>query len=220
MKQFWKKTLWRFDRAYSANSAWKPALWVAGSLLFFVLVFWLLGLLWYLTPYGYNKPYGTPRIVETLSLLLSPGSYPRASVLPYLFQAVVSLFGAVFFTAFLIATFNRVLANRVDNYRNGVSRYYFDNHILILGGGNQALRIINSIASKQEYQGKDVVVLSARNTQTVREQLLPYLSPDAQKMVLTFYFGSYNMELLLTFLYSARKMSLGRIHSMWSVGKR
>ena len=194
MKQFWKKTLWRFDRAYSANSAWKPALWVAGSLLFFVLVFWLLGLLWYLTPYGYNKPYGTPRIVETLSLLLSPGSYPRASVLPYLFQAVVSLFGAVFFTAFLIATFNRVLANRVDNYRNGVSRYYFDNHILILGGGNQALRIINSIASKQEYQGKDVVVLSARNTQTVREQLLPYLSPDAQKMVLTFYFGSYNME--------------------------
>ena len=57
MKQFWKKTLWRFDRAYSANSAWKPALWVAGSLLFFVLVFWLLGLLWYLTPYGYNKPY-------------------------------------------------------------------------------------------------------------------------------------------------------------------
>ena len=194
MKQFWKKTLWRFDRAYSANSAWKPALWVAGSLLFFVLVFWLLGLLWYLTPYGYNKPYGAPRIVETLSLLLSPGSYPRASVLPYLFQAVVSLFGAVFFTAFLIATFNRVLANRVDNYRNGVSRYYFDNHILILGGGNQALRIINSIASKQEYQGKDVVVLSARNTQTVREQLLPYLSPDAQKMVLTFYFGSYNME--------------------------
>ena len=96
MKQFWKKALWHFDRAYSANSAWEPALWVAGSLLFLVLVFWLLGLLWYLTPYGYNKPYGIPRIVETLSLLLSPGSFPRQSVLPYLFQAVVSLFGIVF----------------------------------------------------------------------------------------------------------------------------
>lgn len=194
MKQFWKKALWHFDRAYSANSAWKPALWVAGSLLFLVLVFWLLGLLWYLTPYGYNKPYGIPRIVETLSLLLSPGSFPRQSVLPYLFQAVVSLFGIVFFTAFLIATFNRVLANRVDSYLGGHSRYYFDNHILILGGGSQALSIINSIASKQEYQGKDVVLLSARNAWTVREQMLPYLTPDAQKMVLTFYFGSYNME--------------------------
>ena len=194
MKQFWKKTLWRFDRAYSANSALKPALWVAGSLLLFVLLFWLIGLLWYLTPYGYNKPYGTPRIVETLSLLLSPGNFPRASVLPYLFQAVVSLFGAVFFTAFLIATFNRVLVNRVDNYLNGYSRYYFENHILILGGGSQIPSIINSIASKQEYQGKDVVILSARNTQAVKEQILPLLTPDAQKMVLTFYFGSYGME--------------------------
>lgn len=194
MKQFWKKALWHFDRAYSANSAWKPALWVAGSLLFLVLLFWLIGLLWYLTPYGYNKPYGIPRIVETLSLLLSPGSFPRQSVLPYLFQSVVSLFGIVFFTAFLIATFNRVLANRVDSYLGGHSRYYFDNHILILGGGSQALSIINSIASKQEYQGKDVVLLSARNAWTVREQMLPYLTPDAQKMVLTFYFGSYNME--------------------------
>lgn len=194
MKQFWKRTLWHFDRAYSANSAWKPALWVAASLLLFVLLFWLVGLLWFLTPYGYNKPYGIPRIVETLSLFLSPGNFPRASVLPYLFQAVVSLFGAVFFTAFLIATFNRVLANRVDNYWGGYSRYYFENHILILGGSSQVSNIINSIASKQEYQGKDVVILSARNTQAVREQLLPFLTPDAQKMVLTFYFGSYGME--------------------------
>ena len=194
MKQLYKKALWYFDRAFSANSAWKPTLWVAVSLLLFTLVFWLIGLLWYLTPVGYANPAGTPRIVEILGLLMSPGSYPLDSALPYLFQAVVSLFGAVFFTAFLVATFNRVLANRVANYINGHTRYYFENHILILGGSSHALRVINAIATKQEYQGKDVVVLSSRNAQSVREQLLPYLTPEAKKMVLTIYFGGYTME--------------------------
>jgi hypothetical protein len=71
----------------------------------------------------------------------------------------------MFFTAFLISTFSNVLTNRAASHRKGFLRYWFSDHVLILGGSKVAVGILKSIASDEQLRKKEVVILSNKDAE-------------------------------------------------------
>lgn len=80
-------------------------------------------------------------------------------------------------------------ANRMARCRQGRVRYRFDSHILIMGGGDATVEMLNAIATNREWAEKDVVVLSSQDADTVRDRLATGLSPEGCGLRTTVYHG-------------------------------
>ena len=194
MNKLWQRTLWHFDRTYNSHRAWQPLLWPLGLCLALVILFGLIGLCWPSSPLTVALSGGLPRLVETTGLLLSPGSFPLRSSLPYLLQLVIVLAGLLFVIAFLIATANHILTQRSDSYLQGLSRYHFDNHILILGGSNTLVSLLQTIDDDETLRRKDIVILSSLFTPILRDSVLQRLTPQQRQLSLVFYHGNRNLD--------------------------
>ena len=83
---------------------------------------------------------------------------------------------------------------RVARSREGYCRYSFDNHILVLGGGDMLEDVLEAIAARSEWAEREVVVLSSRPAAEVRKRLETRLNPDAAQLSLTLYYGSRTLE--------------------------
>ena len=152
MNKYWQRLLWHFDRAYNSRRAWQPLLWPLGLCLALIVIFGLTGLCWPSSSPSVALNGGQPRLVETTGLLLSPGSFPLHSGMPYALQLIIVFAGLLLVTAFLIATVSHILTRRSDSYLQGLTRYHFNNHILILGGGSTVASILKSIADDETLQ--------------------------------------------------------------------
>lgn len=84
--------------------------------------------------------------------------------------------------------------NRVMRYREGLSRYGFENHILILGADNTLEEILEAIAIRSEWASKDIVILSSRPAAEVRLRLATRLSPEANNLSVTVCHGERTAE--------------------------
>ena len=182
IKPLWKRTLWHLDQSLDSNQAWRPLLWPLALGLFFILLFWLIGLLWPLSPLTLSTAGGVPRWVETTALFLNAGQFPLRSQLPFLFQALIAIVGTAAFTALFVAILTIVLTNRLDNYRKGLSRYYFENHILVLGGSREVVNLFLNPDSLSIIQGQTVLILTEGDARQLREYLLANL-PDSGRTV-------------------------------------
>ena len=194
MNKHWQRTLWHFDRTYNSHRAWQSLLWPLGLCLALVILFGLIGLCWPSSPHTVALSGGLPRLVETTGLLLSPGSFPLGSSLPYLLQLVIVLASLLLVIAFLIATANHILTQRSDSYLQGLTRYWFDNHILILGGSNTLVNLLQTIADDETLRHKDIVILSNLFTPILRDSVLQRLTPQQRQLSLVFYHGNRNLD--------------------------
>ena len=84
--------------------------------------------------------------------------------------------------------------NRAARRRKGLLRYHFDNHILILGGGEMVVELLDAIAARQDWMGKNVVALSSQDAGQVRDRLATRLSPEARELAITVYHGVRTSE--------------------------
>ena len=194
MKKYWQRTLLLFDRTFNAHRAWQVLLWPLGLCLALLLLFGLIGLCWPSSPLSIVLNGGHPRLVETSALLLSPGSFPFHSGMPYALQFIIVLAGLLLVTAFLIATVSYLLSRRSDRYLQGLSRYYFDNHILILGGSKTTVSLLQTIANDETLREKDIVILSTLFTPLLRDSILQHLTPQQRQLSLVFYHGNRNLD--------------------------
>ena len=194
MNKYWKRLLWRFDRSFSSNRAWKPLLWVVGMCVCPTLVFWIFGTLWEMPPYVDGGHTGGACIDEVIRLMIGGSNYPIDSRMPHWYQLLIVFFGTMFFTAFLISTLSNVLANRAASHRKGYLHYYFSNHILILGGSKMVLGLLKTIAADEVLRKKDVVVLSNEDAEELWDHIVPLLTEEERKLTLTIYHGERNME--------------------------
>ena len=193
MNKLWLRTLWHFDRSYNSSRVWQPLLWPLGLCLALIVLFGLIGLCWPSSAISANNG-GHPRLVETTGLLLSPGTLPLSSSMPYLLQIIIAFAGLLLVTAFLIATVSHILTRRSDSYLQGLTRYWFNNHILILGGSHTTVSLLKTIADDENLRHKDIVILSTLFTPILRDSILQQLTPQQRQLSLVFYHGSRNLD--------------------------
>lgn len=199
MHKYWKRILLRFDRSFSSNRVWKPVLWVLGFCLFWTLLLWLIGRVWGVSPDRSCFGDHFSRIDEVISLIIGQSNYPIDSQMPHWYQLLVAMVGTMFFTAFLISMFSNILMNRAASHRKGYLHYYFENHILILGGSKMLVGLLKSIAADETLNKKDVVVLTNRDAEALWEEVVPLLTVEERKVSLTIYHGERSMEKALLF---------------------
>lgn len=164
MRKYWKRALWHFDRSFSSNKAWKPVLWVLGFCVVWMLALWLIALIW--RSAGITE--GCRTIDDVISLVIGQSNYPIVgSRLPRWYQLLVAMVGTMFFTAFLISMFSNLLMNRAASHRKGYLHYYFENHILILGGSRMVLSLLKTIAADEALRKKNVVILTSHDAEAL-----------------------------------------------------
>lgn len=194
MGRSWKRLLLRFDRSFSTNRAWKPLLWVVVFCVAWTLALWVVGLAWGKSPFVYGCHPGDSRIDEVISLVIGQSNYPIDSQMPHWYQLLIAIVGTMFFTAFLISTLSNVLTNRAASHRKGFLRYWFSDHVLILGGSKVAVGILKSIAADEQLRKKEVVILSNKDAEELWAHIVPLLTDAERKVKLTIYHGERNME--------------------------
>ncbi len=196
MRKYRKRILWRFDRSFSSNKVWKPVLWVLGFCVVWTLALWLVALIWK----SAGIPEGAHPLDDVISLVIGQSNYPmEKSTLPHWYQLLVAMVGTMFFTAFLISMFSNILMNRAASHRKGFLHYYFENHVLILGGSSMVVGLLKSIAADEQLRKKDVVILSNKDAEELWVKIVPLLTNEERKVSLTIYHGERNMDKALLF---------------------
>lgn len=193
MKKYWKRLLLRFDRSFSTNRAWKQLFWVVGFCVMWTLLLWVVWLI--MKPCISRYTNIGEDLSHVIRLMFGSSNYPLMdSGMPHWYQLLIAIVGTMFFTAFLISTFSNVLTNRAASHRKGFLRYWFSDHVLILGGSKVAVGILKSIASDEQLRKKEVVILSNKDAEELWAHIMPLLTDEEQKVNLTIYHGERNMK--------------------------
>ena len=131
---------------------------------------------------------------DLLALFLDPGSFGGAGDHDF-FRLLVSLCGLFLFSALLISVVSNIFENISDSSRKGRIRYDQKDHVLIIGGGNHLFSMLSALLeSDSPYGDSEIVVLTHRNVELLKEQIfsLPFLDQEKAKVLrhrLTVYAG-------------------------------
>lgn len=191
-KREWSYIKKRFDKAFY-RGGWRPFFWllillVAGGLILLLV--------------GRTLGIGTWRVVE---LILDPGSFAGAEHrVAYgsdvskgvWFQFLVTLFGAVAFTCFLINTIGNWLERRIDRYRKGNVAYDEDDHILILGAGSMVVSLVKTLLAREENRNRDIVILTSTDVEELRARLFSEISSKMSRGIYVYYGSRVRKETL------------------------
>lgn len=88
----------------------------------------------------------------------------------------------------------RRAASRATRYRDGLVRYTFHNHILIFGGGMMVVELVDALASRQEFAGRQLVITTQGDAGQMRRLLEERLAEAASTMDITVYRGHRGSE--------------------------
>ena len=153
----------KIDRILSEGEG-KQLAWLAGLALALFLLLVLAGSFWAL---GWT---------EILNLYLDPGSYPLeakqgSQTSLNIFSLLIAFGGILVLNALTVSAFSNVFDNISEKYRKGERRYKLKGHILILGGGHQLLDMLKSLRTAAEFDGRDIVVMTSSDVETLRDEI-------------------------------------------------
>ncbi|MGM9736036.1 MAG: hypothetical protein ACI3ZL_06455 [Candidatus Cryptobacteroides sp.] len=199
-----------FDKAFSGG--WfRQVLFLAAVLLMFVLI-WL-GVLSLVIPQGVCKE----NFIRILELMLDPGAFVDSSEkgrdFPVLLQFIITISGAVFFTAMMITVLGNIVSNRIEDYKKGRVRYRFDDHILIIGADKMLVDILKEYANTGEDKGRKIVVLTSRDVEAVRAEIFSAIPEFQKKIDVTFLSGLRTVENTL------RKVQIQDANTIYIIGE-
>lgn len=153
----------KIDRILSEGEG-KQLAWLAGLALALFLLLVVAGSFWAL---GWT---------EILNLYLDPGSYPleakqgsQSSL--NIFSLLIAFGGILVLNALTVSAFSNVFDNISEKYRKGERRYRLKGHVLILGGGHQLLDMLKAMRTTAEFDGRDIVVMTSSDVETLRDEI-------------------------------------------------
>lgn len=149
-----------------------------------------IGLLWE----GEPSQKGNSRIGVFFNILLGISNHPMESKLPHWYQLFIAFVGSTFLTQYVGSTLSNLLANRAASHRKGFLRYWFSDHILILGGSKVAVGILKSIAVDAELRKKEVVILTNQDAEELWVHIIQLLTDEERMVKLMIYHGERNMD--------------------------
>lgn len=204
----WRKALpdcwrrWRTDRIWEFDRVFGDSRRVISQAVFIlVLVAVLVGFItlvgWLLTLMGLHKvnDHDSLPLIQSIGLAFGTTNLPGGveyngvyEVFPLWWQAIAALLSAVLFGGVTITFVGNLLSNRQEAYRNGTVRYWFDRHVLFLGGGEMVGTMLKEKWKKEWEQTPDkhtphVVVLTERDAAEVRMELVSQLSEKERKKI-------------------------------------
>ena len=104
-----------------------------------------------------------------------------------IFELIITLFGAAFFTGILISIISNMLEGHVEQFKKGLIRYDFSDHILILGANEMLANMLKAFSQDEKASKRDVVILSTFDTEQLRARLYSELNDmELKKVVLLF----------------------------------
>lgn len=185
--------------------------WLLGALAVVVAVLLLVGFLFL------GKGF---RFMELMSLLLDPGNVDGGQDAGFgynLFRLVATLLGIILMSALLISVVGNMFENIGESFREGISRYRHSGHVIVIGSGHQLHGILNAVSDPSNVlHGKDIVVLSQRDVEDLRNEVFDRFDPKADKDFLdtvTFYYGSR------TSVTGLRSLSPGKAERIYIIGE-
>lgn len=192
-----------FDKAFSSSRVWGQLACLVICFLVGITLLYVLGGIVNGAVDGFLKDVlksigvDGNRLRRVVELMLDPGVFAGSNevgMMPELWQLLISLCGAVVFMALIINAFGNVVDNRVEAYKKGFVRYRFRNHVVFLGANEVLLGMIDNLASVPKFRKKKFVILSSADCESVRDRITSHLSPEAQKLDITFLYGERNHE--------------------------
>lgn len=124
-----------------------------------------------------SKEVSIGRIIE---LMLDPGSFNYQEEPSMMFQLLITLTGAIVFTALLITTISNIFSNKAEEFRNGELSFKFTEHILILGTNN----IFYASLSDFVKMDKRKVVMTSAPIKDVRTRMISIIGEKANDFIL------------------------------------
>ena len=181
MRRVWRYLTQSFDRAFSRGKG-RQFIWLLGFIVFFLILFWALSSAYPMEKQNLedNENF-RPWLVRILELLLDPGafvgSFAYAQGIWYisLFQFLITIVGAVFFTSFMINSIGNWLDRRVDAVASGRRTYLFDDHIVLFGANAMLETILRSLTADGAHSSCDFVIVTDGDIDKVRDRIYAQL---------------------------------------------
>lgn len=213
MKRFFMFIGRVFDRVFSSSRVWKQLLCIIGCGLIGIVILYVLGgfhlfdadgwIIKKLNAIGCD----TARLMRIVQLMLDPGNFGNGdddAGMSALWQLFITLVGTVVFLSMVINAFGNVVDNRIENYRKGFVRYWFNDHVVFLGANEVIIGMIDHLATIEKFRKKKFVVLTSDDCEKVRDNITSHLSEEAKKLKITFLFGERNNDDTLRSIYINR----------------
>ena len=147
-----------------------------------------------------------PRFKRVGELMLDPGNFGNGedSGMSVVWQLIITLAGTIVFLSMVINAFGNVVDNRIEKYRKGFVRYWFNDHVVFLGANEVIIGMIDHLATIEKFRKKKFVVLTSDDCEKVRDNITSHLSDEAKKLKITFLFGERNNDDVLKSIYIDR----------------
>ena len=187
--------------------------------LLFVIVFVLIiATLFIIVVVDKNFNMGDVNLPGTAFLLLTdPGNL--SGVLPSnhswivgVIYALIAIVGAIVFGGLLISLISNSVQRRVEKIEGGNVYYQLHDHIVVIGYDTILPSLVKQIVKKQEWQNKDVLILTKKSPAEVREALNPVVDVKSKNLII--YSGQRSSELDL------RKLQAENAHEIFIIGNR
>ena len=207
----WSSFVRWFDRSFS-NSWIRQIVFILGLLAAFLLM-WTLWM-----AYFHEAPEdGTPKssFVRTLELMLDPGSFQGSDSgeFPILIQFLITVTGAIFFTAMLITVLGNILNNRIDKIRKGRVNYSFENHVLILGSSSLLKTLLEELSTTKIHGNRKIAVVTDQEIEAVQTNIFSSLPGLDKEIDVTWINGTQNVENVLI------NAHISKAHSIYILGE-
>ena len=150
-------------------------------------------------------------------LLTDPGNL--SGVLPNnhswiigVIYALIAIVGAFVFSGLLISLISNSVQRRVEKIEGGNVYYQLHDHIVVIGYDTILPSLVKQIVNKQEWQNKDVLILTKKSPAEVREALNTVVDVKSKHLII--YSGQRSSELDL------RNLQTENAHEIFIIGNR
>lgn len=202
-----------FDKTFSSSRVWRQLAFISFFCIFGILILYGLGGCHLFDADGCLRDilafikFDTARLKRVVELMLDPGNFGNGSDdagMSALWQLFITLAGTIVFLSMVINAFGNVVDNRIEKYRKGFVRYWFNDHVVFLGANEVIIGMIDHLATIEKFRKKKFVVLTSDDCEKVRDNITSHLSDEAKKLKITFLFGERNNDDVLKSIYIDR----------------
>lgn len=124
------------------------------------------------------------------------------------FELIVVLVGWLMFTGLLIAIITNAYFSRIEQVKEGLTRYSFKNHFVIIGNNNMTLSLIHQIYKWADYRNNYIIIHTPQNAREVKARIHSLVPTSVEKKLFVFRGSRDSVEELRTLHLEHSKMVL------------
>lgn len=141
----------------------------------------------------------TMRVV--LPVVSDTTNLPKPMMKKALFPVLLYLIGLAVFSGVLVATVNQMFATRAKRFRNGLTRYKFKGHIVIIGASDVTISVVKAVLQQWKEQANNekrkrksryfcqIVIMTTADVNNFRKRIKSEIDLKYQEYIVVQYGG-------------------------------